>query len=168
MRRDLQEQVRPIAISHGANSPRAGRSRFWTEFDGVGTDDPTAVLSVPEALRFLGSLLPGGWPALRRHNRQLVLKGRRRVCEALGHRVPAPDGMIGSLASVPLPPGTGAPSTSALYDDPLQQRFLERWKLEVPVVPWPAPPARLLRISAQIYNREDDYRVLADALREEL
>ena len=36
--------------------------------------------------------------------------------------------------------------------------------IEVPVPTWPAPPHRLLRISAQQYNTVDDYAALADAL----
>jgi isopenicillin-N epimerase len=33
---------------------------------------------------------------------------------------------------------------------------------------WPAPPKRLLRISAQLYNSPEQYSRLAQALREEL
>ena len=164
VRRDLQPEVRPIAISHGANSPRPDRSRYLVEFDWVGTDDPSAFLSVPEAIRFMGALLPGGWPALRRHNRELTLYGRRAICEALGMVPPCPEEMIGSLASVPLPPGTDAPLASPLYADPLQQELLDRWKIEVPVIPWPAPPQRLIRISAQLYNSQNQYDSLASAL----
>jgi isopenicillin-N epimerase len=164
VRRDLQPTVRPTTISHGANSPRRDRSRFLLEFDWVGTDDPTACLAVPEALRFMGTLLPGGWDALRRHNRALVLAGRDLLCRALAIAPPCPDEMIGSLASLPLPDGDGAPPTSALYADPLQDRLLAEARIEVPVIPWPQPPRRLLRISAQAYNVPADYRRLAEAL----
>jgi isopenicillin-N epimerase len=165
VRPDLQPGVRPAAISHGANSLRRDRSRFLLEFDWVGTGDPTACLAVPEALRFMGGLLPGGWAALRRHNQARVLEGRDLLCRALDVAPPCPDEMIGSLASLPLPDGDGAPPPSALYADPLQDRLLAEYGIEVPVIPWPAPPRRLVRISAQIYNRRGDYRRLAEALR---
>ena len=49
VRRDRQEQIRPVVISHGTNSPRAERSRFRLEFDWMGTVDPTAYLAFPAA-----------------------------------------------------------------------------------------------------------------------
>ena len=36
------------------------------EFDWVGTHDPSAVMSLPAALRYMNGLLPGGLPELRR------------------------------------------------------------------------------------------------------
>jgi isopenicillin-N epimerase len=73
--------------------------------------------------------------------------------------------MIGSMAALPLPPGPDEAPDSALYTDPLQAELLERWGIEVPVIPWPAPPARLIRISAQVYNRFEQYQLLAGALK---
>src|SRR3990167_1371429 len=64
VRRDRQPDIRPLTISHGASATRPGRSRFRLEFDWTGTDDPTAWLTVPRAIEYLGSLLPGGWPEL--------------------------------------------------------------------------------------------------------
>jgi isopenicillin-N epimerase len=162
---DRQGDVRPIAISHGANSPRRDRSRFLIEFDWTGTDDPSPLLCVPSALRFMESLLPGGWPALRARNRALALEARATLCEAMEIPPPCPDEMIGALAAVPLPAGSGEAPSSPLYADPLQEALLERWSIEVPIVPWPAPPARLVRVSAQIYNAPSQYELLACALR---
>jgi len=163
---DRQSEIRPVAISHGANSPRQDRSRFLQEFDWVGTDDPSPMLCVPAAIRFMGSLLPGGWPALRAHNRALTLDGRRELGEVLGIDLPSPDTMIGSLAALPLPDGAMEPPKSAMYADPLQDELLRRWRIEVPIIPWPDVPKRLIRISAQIYNDPTQYRLLAEALRE--
>jgi isopenicillin-N epimerase len=155
--------IRPIAISHGANSTRTDRSRYHLEFDWTGTFDPTAWLCVPDSIRFLGSLLEGGWPEVMRRNHDLALRGRDILASSLGIERPAPDAMLGSMAALPLPDGsaTAAPS---LYGDPLQDALLERFSIEVPVVPWPKPPKRLIRISAQLYNEESEYRKLAEAL----
>jgi len=164
-RPDVQPRTRPAVISHGANSTRTGRSRYLIEFDWTGTDDPTAFLSVPAALRFMGELLPGGWSAVRETNRQLVLRGREVLCHTLGIDPPCPDDMIGSLASLPLPDGDGRAGDSPLYADPLQDRLLQQFQIEVPVIPWPAPPKRLIRISGQVYNCDGDYERLGHALR---
>jgi isopenicillin-N epimerase len=160
-----RSSTRPAIISHGANSQRSDRSRFLTEFDWVGTTDPTAILSVPEAIRFMGSLLPGGWPELRQRNRSLALEARELLCAALEIQCPCPEEMIGSLASFPLPDGDGGPSSSPLYTDPLQDELLEDFEIEVPVIPWPASPNRLVRISAQIYNDRSQFDRLGQALR---
>jgi isopenicillin-N epimerase len=164
VRRDLQEMIHPLAISHGARLARRDRSRFLLEFDWTGTVDPTAYLSVPEAIRFMGSVLPGGWPALRAHNRALALRGRQAICDALEVAIPAPDAMIGSLAAVPIWDGSAQPPTSGLYCDPLQDALREQAGIEVPIIPWPAPPRRLVRISAALYNTVAEYEELARQL----
>ena len=168
VRRDLQSQVRPISISHGANSTRTDRSRFQIEFDWTGTDDPTALLCVPEAIRAIEQHHPGGWPALREHNRLLAIEGRRILCDALGIAPPCPESMLGSLAAFPISDGTGEPAKSALYADPLQDVLLADWSVEVPIIPWPERPHRICRISAQAYNRAEDYLRLGEALVEVL
>jgi isopenicillin-N epimerase len=166
VRRDRQHEIRPVTISHGANSPREDRSRYHLEFDWTGTDDPSAYLCIPEAIRFMGSLYPGGWSELMERNRSLALSSRKILCDALGTPEPAPDEMIGTLASMPLPDGSTEPPKSPLYTDPLQDELWDRWRIEIPVIPWPLPPKRLIRISAQAYNDPSDYAKLAGALKE--
>ena len=167
VRRDRQAAVRPLTISHGATARRADRSRFRLEFDWTGTDDPTAWLTVPRAIEYVGSLVEGGWPALMARNRALALEARALLCEAAGTAPPCPDEMVGSLAAVRLPDG-GAAEITWRRPDPLQQRLFDGWGVEVPVISWPAPPQRLVRVSAQLYNERDHYVRLADALRKEL
>jgi isopenicillin-N epimerase len=163
--RSRQPRIRPLAISHGANSPRRDRSPFLIEFGWTGTWDPTAFLAVPEALRTMESLLPGGWPTIMARNRRLALAARRLLCDVLRIEVPCPADLIGSLATVPLPPGRdSAPPPSPLYADPLQDQLREQFGIEVPIIPWPAPPQRVLRISAQLYNALPQYQRLAEAL----
>lgn len=166
VRRDRQERIRPLVISHGANSSRTDRSRFLIEFGWMGTGDPSAALAVPKAIEFIRSLRPGGWDEVMKHNRDLALAGRRVLCSELDIPTPCPDELIGSLASVPIPDANSAkPSKNPLYLDPLQDRLLVEFGIEVPVIPWPAPPKRLLRISAQLYNSLPQYEKLARALK---
>lgn len=163
VRLDKQPAIRPLTISHGANSPRSERSRFQLEFDWMGTDDPTAYLCVPEAIRFMGSLLPGGWLELMARNRDMALAARQLLCEALGVSLPCPAQMIGSMAVVPLPDSLPDIVKTKLIP-PLQDALWERFKIEVPVIPRAAAPKQLIRISAQLYNRQQQYEYLARAL----
>lgn len=155
VQRDRQSAIRPLSISHGANSPRCDRSRFRLEFDWTGTDDPTPYLCVPTAIHWLGHLLPGGWPELMAHNRAKALAARTLLGDLLQIPPAAPDSMIGSLAVMPLPEGDSLA---------LQDQLLFDYQIEVPIVPWPTPNSRLLRISAQLYNRMEDYEYLGKTL----
>lgn len=161
VRRDRQQAVHALVVSHGARAKRDDRSRFWLEFDWQGTGDPSAYLAVPAAIDFVSTLMPGGLVALQQRNRAMALRARSLLQQALRATSLAPETMIGSMASVLLPdePPAAAGSKS------LQDRLLEEYGIEVPIVSWPAPPQRLVRISSQAYNRMRDYEQLADALR---
>lgn len=170
VRRDRQSTIHPVTTSHGANSPRTDRSRFRLEFDWTGTADPSAYLAVPDAIRFGDELLPGGWDALLARNHSLALEGRDMVCAALAIPSPAPDEMVGSMASLPLPGeiAAGAVQGVDLYGDAVHD-YLEARGMQVMVTPWPQRPdggtwRRLLRISAAAYNDAAQYRRLADHL----
>jgi isopenicillin-N epimerase len=168
VREDRRAGVLPLVTSHGRNDPRSDRPALWKEFDWQGTGNPTAFLALPEALRVIGELQPGGWPAHMAANRQLVLAGRDRLIAALGLEPLAPDSMIGSMAAVRLPIPADETATEALTNGLATDE-----RIEVPVGPFPvraarepgaAPSAALLRISAQRYNEPADFERLADAL----
>ena len=182
VRRDRQEQIRPIVISHGTNSARRERSRFRLEFDWVGTVDPSAYLAFPAALDFFDALVPGGWVEAGRQNRELVLAARRTIQSALPPDPEVgttPESMVGSMASIDLPPDlppailqppADAPAATTWPEDPLHAWLLKERKIEVPVYAWPhtaaddAPRRRLLRISAELYNDISQYERLAQVL----
>jgi isopenicillin-N epimerase len=170
VRRDRQEQIRPVVISHGANSPRLDRSRFQLEFDWTGTADPSAWLSVPDAIQFGEDVLDGGWPALRARNRNLVLEARDLVDAALRIPAAAPDDMLGCMASIPLALDGGAAFVQGieLYGDPVHDALL-RAGFQTMITPWPQRPdggpwRRLLRLSAAAYNDRDQFERLAAVL----
>lgn len=173
VRPDLQEGFRPLALSNFAEKPRAGRAQFVTEFDYVGTQDFTAFMAIPEAVAFMGSLFPGGWTDVMKHNRELCLAGRDALCRALDVEAPAPDSMIGSICTLFLPahePGLQARvlSRPSRHHDAMQEALMQRHRIEVPLWSVPAPVRRTVRISAQVYNSIGQYEYLAGALAEEL
>jgi isopenicillin-N epimerase len=157
---DRQDQIHPTTISHGRNDPRTGRSRFHLEFDWTGTWDPSAYLSVPKAIDFMGGLLPGGWSELMAHNRNQVLAAREMLSQTLGLTVPCPDSMVGSMATLPLP----AALLSHLSHGELNRQLWEQFQVEVPIMPFPDASGYLIRISAQIYNQPEEFDRLRVAL----
>ncbi|RCJ41962.1 penicillin epimerase [Nostoc minutum NIES-26] len=161
VRRDKQSEIRPLTISHGANSPRTDKTLFQLEFDWMGTNDPTAYMCVPEAIAFMGSLLPGGWTELMQRNHQLVLQARQLLCEALEVQPPCPEEMIGSMAVVPMPTTLENSDFMSLHDE-----LFDRFGIQVQVMPWQESPRLLVRISAQIYNTRSQYEYLAKVLKE--
>jgi isopenicillin-N epimerase len=169
VRRDKQVLIRPLVISHGANSPRTDRSRFLLEFAWPGTWDPSACLSVPEAIRFIGSLRPGGWTDVMARNRALALAAQRTLCARLGITEPCPPELTGALAAIPLPAAAPDALPRLPFNEyPLQDALRTKHQIEVPIISWPAPPQRLLRLSAQLYNSLPQYEQLARVLVQEL
>jgi isopenicillin-N epimerase len=163
---DRQSRIRPLTISHGANSPRTDRSRFQLEFDWTGTHDPTPFLCLPAVLKFMDSQLPQGWLDVMAHNHALALQARQILCETLKQPIPCPADMIGAIATIPLPSSFGVPQYGSNGIDILQDWLWETHHIEVPVIPWVNPTQRLIRVSAQLYNHVDQYHYLAAALRQ--
>jgi isopenicillin-N epimerase len=166
VRRDRQEGLRPLVISHGANSLRTDRSRFRLEFDWTGTRDPTALLCVGRAIDVVGGLLPGGWNEVRARNGALARRARALVSGALGVAPPCPESMLGSLATVELPDHPRWPLPRPGDLDPLQDSLFARHRIEVPIYGWPTEHRRWIRVSPHLHNSEAQYVFLAEALRE--
>ncbi len=79
VREDRRDRIHPLVVSHGANAPLAGRTRFRHEFDWVGTTDPTGFLALPAAIDWMAreaSPDGGGWPAVMAANHALAIEGR--------------------------------------------------------------------------------------------
>lgn len=169
VRRDLQPDFRPPVLSVHAEKARAfalarGRSAFGVEFDYVGTRDVTPALAIAGAIAFL-ERHAGSIDAYAERNRALALRGRDLVCERLGVAPPVPDGLLGAMATIPLPPD---PAPEPFGPDPLKRALMERWRIQVPV--WSSGPGRgrSVRLSANLYNAAEQYAYLAEALASEL
>lgn len=150
-----QKTIHPTVISHGYG---AG---FLSEFDWVGTRDPSNWLAVETALDFVETIGP---ESLRQRNHALMREAATILGERWGTPVGAPFAMLGAMAAIGLPPRGPFASLPPTLDSAAQirARLWDTHRIEVPIV---AFADRLwVRISAQIYNDLADYRRLADAL----
>lgn len=156
---DQRERCRPLVLSNMANSPQPGRPHLHTEFDYVGTNDPTAVLVVPAALRIMAAIARGEppkryaaevfqakdaesldatWADIRARNRAMAIDAQRLLSHALGTRAPVPEDMTACIAMVALP-GVDAPTWDRLskrptkHNDALQDALIANWGIQVPV-----------------------------------
>lgn len=167
VRRDRHAVTRPAFTSLGEGIVRPDRSPLHCRFDWAGTDDVTALLSVPRALEVMAGLMPGGWPAILAHNRALVLQGRAALLAVPGVEAAAPQEALGSMATLLLPPLAPTDPSPWPWICAPQAWMWQRHRIEVPFMAVPGQPGRwMLRISAQLYNTLPEYQALAQALRE--
>ena len=127
------------------------------EFDWVGTRDATPWLAAPDGIRFLQEL---GYDAVRACNHDLAWRAAQRLTTRWGTSLEIDESVVGSMVSVMAPAscGTTKPEASALRD-----RLLCDHNIEVQV------HARAehiwVRVSAQVYNDDEDIERLAAAVK---
>ncbi len=143
--------VHPPVISHFYGQG------LTAEFDWIGTRDPSAWLTVPDALAFHEKI---GGASMRARNHALVVQAAQSIADELGSALSGPPEMFGSMATLRLP--TGAPATfeSALR---IHDGLLQDFAIEAPAVAF--QNALWLRLSAFAYNEPGDYAEVAASLR---
>jgi isopenicillin-N epimerase len=161
---------RPAAILHVASEWRksiAPSVVSWEQIAGFpgnlemqGTLDYTSWLAAPTGLYVMQTL---GTDAVRGHNAALVAYGQSVVGDALGllsaSDLPDPGHPLASMRVVPLPDGVAADHESA---DELRSRIFEELRAVVAINPYRR--CGLLRLSAQVYNRAEEFERLAAGL----
>ena len=149
-----QPGLHPPVVSHGLDQG------FTAEFDWVGTRDPSAWLTVRDAIAFLKSLGPNGLgaAAVRAHNNDLAAEAATLLSAAWGSEAGAPAAMRGAMATVRLPLSGTTPEDAARLHD----RLIDEHGIEVPVLALGG--SLWVRISAQVYNEIEDYARLAQAV----
>ena len=167
VRKDKQAAIHPLTISHGMTFPLGDTTRFRHEFDWTGTRDMSAHCALPAAIDHLADVVEGGWPSIMEHNHELALQGRDILCEALGLEKPCPDEMVACIATLILPSENKSGGIPLHEPDPLHVILSEKYGIQIPVWSWPSPQGRFIRISAQLYNSEEEYHYLAWALQQE-
>jgi len=155
---EWRDRTFPSSVSHGWNTPMAGRSRYQAMFEWTGTTDPTAWLCVPATLDFMSRLDPDGWPGIRNGNHSALLEARRYLSETLEICAPCPESLVGSMATMPFPKHLASVPAATMRRMLRDDHHIEIQTLDRSGQPW-------FRISRQLYNGMGDYEKLARALR---
>ena len=156
---EQQSTIRPLTISR--TTKEANPPRFDVEFGWQGTDDTTAILSVPRAIEVLSSLRPGGLDAHMKYNHDLLLKARNLLLQTLGTPAPCPDSMLGSMATLPLASEKIDDRSSEVFPKKLYQE----WGIIIACPGISDATIPCFRISAQAYNSIEQYEYLAEILK---
>ena len=143
-------ELHPTVISWGYGKG------LTAEFDMLGTRDPSAALAAPEGLAFLRDL---GLEAMRAWNHALAWESARELAAHWGTSIPAPEGMYGSMVTLPLAERFGAEPKriEALRSDLLYGDHIEAQLFAFQGRAW-------LRVAAQVYNEPADFARLREAL----
>jgi len=145
-----QAGLHPPVVSWGLDQG------FTTEFDWVGTRDPSPYLAAPAGIAFLREL---GAAEVRAYDHGLAWRGARLLAQRWETELEVGEAMVGTMATVPLPARAGADVEAAAR---LRDALLFEDRIEVQMH---AAHGRLwARISAQVYNDESDVERLAEAV----
>lgn len=147
---ERQAGLHPPVISWGLDQG------FTTEFDLVGTRDPSPHLAAPAAFSFIESF---GLDVILAHNHDLAWHGARMLAKQWGTSFDTPESLVGSMATIALPSSLGSTREDAAR---LRDGLLFEDQIEVPV--HPSRERLHARVSAQIYNDLEDYERLAAAV----
>lgn len=169
VRKDLQDGFRPLVLSNHAMDieparARTKRSAFNHEFDYMGTDDRSGVLTIADSIECLNSFMPGGitgHDGIIAHNLALCIEARNLLFDAFGTTPMIPESMLGPLAVIDIP----APG---LHPRELRENLFKNHAIEIMIVPSPVGTHPMVRISPYIYNSIEQYQYLADAIRSEI
>jgi isopenicillin-N epimerase len=153
-RPEHQPLLKPLVVSWGWQPREPGPSPFHDLFDWIGTDDPSAYLSVPAAISFQHE---HEWSQVRAAAHQLALQARNRIARltGLGQICPDTSDWWVQMCAIPLP-------TNGMSTEELKRRLWDDFQVEVPLHEWQG--WRLIRVSLQAYNAPRDVERLLGGL----
>jgi len=154
VRREIQHIIDPLIVSWGTHptSDIATGSRFIDILQWTGTKDPTAALTVPNAIQFMKD---HDWESVRCEAHILLRQAIERICDLTKLPPPYPldSDFYSQMGIAPLPKSDLLILKSRLYDD---------YRIEVPLTEW--QDQQFIRISVQGYNSQRDVDALVEAL----
>jgi isopenicillin-N epimerase len=179
-----QKRIQPAVVSWGGSI--GGRQPGWKdEFNWLGTRNPAAFLATADAIRFLQSSVssynePPTNDSEPDNDQTLLIEFRRYSACLVNDAVAELGQTIGttpliedtasrssSMISLVLPHDLFPPGQSvgkAGQRHPLQDWLWNNHQIEIPIIQW--RDRFLIRISAHLYNTQDEIGTLSQALRE--
>lgn len=162
-RRDMQHLIEPLIVGWGWGDARqfdSGKD-FLDFHEWLGTDDPSALLSVPAAIEFQKA---NDWLEIRRRCHDLAVEAID-AAQALPHIEPVHnEERFSQMALLEL---TANDHDPAMSSKDIQARLFDEFRVEVPVITWVDPSAGVrtfVRVSVQAYNTQADIDALTSAL----
>ncbi len=159
VRAEMQAVINPLVISHGwtANGQQKGavgpfgNAAFVDSLEMQGTRDPSAWLSVPDAIAFRRQ---HGWDAVARQCQRLAQETAARVRLRTGlTSLSTPEFCAPQMVAMPVPD---------CDPDELQRALIDQFGIEIPCFKWQGHT--IVRLSVQGYNTQAQMEDLVKAL----
>jgi isopenicillin-N epimerase len=152
---DVQHLIKPLVISWGWHADQyfTTGSTFLDNLQWLGTKDPSAYFSVPAAIEFQKE---NDWRNVQKHCYALARQAIDRINKLTGALSPYPEAerFQQQMASALLPKNVDSRS--------FQARLYNEYHIEIPCLDW--GDQKLIRISVQGYNNQEDIDVFLDAM----
>jgi isopenicillin-N epimerase len=149
----VQHLLKPLVVSWGYEAEIPGLSTFVDHHEWQGTRDISAFLAVPDAIKFQQD---HNWDLVRDDCFRLASQAQDAIVNLTGlspiHRPNSET--YKQMVAVPLPETTNMQS--------LKARLYNEYRIEVPLTNWCGK--KLIRISVQGYNTQDEIEALLVAL----
>jgi isopenicillin-N epimerase len=153
-RRERQELIQPLVVSWGWGPEKniSFGSDFLDYLQWLGTDDFSAYLAVPAAIRFQEQ---HNWTAVRERCHDLLCEAVERIGALTGLLAVYPGAdYFHQMAVAPLPPIRDLAAMKA--------QLYETYRVEAPLIDWNG--RHFIRVSVQGYNSPADIEALLAAL----
>ena len=150
-KKEKQEEFHPLVISldYGTN--------YQKEFSWVGTRNFSSMLALYDAIKFYENL---GAEEIRNYNHSLVIEAGKLISGHIETIYNKDESMTGSMLTMKLPELKG--NYKILLNTELRDLFIREYMIEIPFMMF---DNRIwFRISAQVYNEIEDYRIFAAAI----
>lgn len=155
---------RQAMIIPAVGSGYASRENSFVErFSWQGVIDFVPRVMITDTLKDIEALHPRGWNGIYKRNHELAVAARDLMAEYLGIEKPVPDEMIGAMFTLPL--GQMQFTPAEIEKAPLRRGYdymVENYGFGVIFSQF--DDEYLVRVTCHLYNKLDEYKVLAEAL----